>query len=104
MRTLIVWMVVLLAGCVSPQVAEQARAQDYQKRMNTWVGVSEDNLIGGWGVPNASYDSNNAKYLTYVQILPTIFVSGIAFPRQCKTTFTLRDSKVMNWQSQGQCN
>lgn len=103
MRILITLAVLLLVGCVNPQVAEQARAQDYQRTMDTWIGVSEDNLIGRWGVPNASYDSNNAKYLTFVQVLPTIFYSGIAFPRQCKTTFTLRDSRVVSWQSQGQC-
>ena len=103
MRFLIALTVLFLVGCVNPKVEEQARAQEYQRTMNVWIGVSEDILISRWGVPNASYDSNNAKFLSFIQVLPTIFISGIAFPRQCKTTFTLRDRKVVSWQSQGQC-
>jgi hypothetical protein len=90
-------------GCVNPKVEEQARERDYQKQMNSWIGVSEDGLISKWGVPNASYDSDNAKYLSFVEVLPTIFISGIAFPRQCKTTFALRDGRVSSWRSQGNC-
>lgn len=103
MRILITLAVLLLVGCVSPRDAQLARAQAYQKTMDSWIGHSEDSLIGGWGVPNASYDSNNAKYLSFVQVLPTIFYAGMAFPRQCKTTFTLRNGRVISWQSQGHC-
>lgn len=103
MRFLAALSVLLLVGCVSPQATEEARAQEYKRTMDSWVGASEDRLIGRWGVPNATYDSNNAKYLTYVQVLPTIFYSGVAFPRQCKTTFSLREGKVVSWQSQGHC-
>jgi len=103
MRIIIAFIVLLLVGCVNPQIAEQSRAQEYQRTMDTWIGVSEDRLLGRWGVPNASYDSNNSRYLTFVQVLPTIFYRGVAFPSQCKTTFTLRDGRVVSWQSQGQC-
>ena len=103
MRILIVLTLLFLVGCVNPKVEEKARALEFERTMDSWIGVSEDNLIGKWGVPNAFYDSNNSKYLTFVQVLPTIFYSGIAFPRQCKTTFTLRDGKVVSWQAQGQC-
>lgn len=96
MRILITLAVLLLVGCANPQ-------KEYQKTMDTWIGVSEDHLIGRWGVPNASYDSNNFKYLTFVQVLPTVFYSGMAIPRQCRTTFTLRDGRVVSWQAQGQC-
>jgi len=97
MRNLLALVVLVLVGCANPQVA-------YQKTMDTWIGVSEDNLISRWGVPSGTYESNNAKYITFVQVLPTVFYGGAAFPRQCKTTFTLRSNTVVSWQSQGQCN
>jgi len=53
MRNLLALVVLVLVGCANPQVA-------YQKTMDTWIGVSEDNLISRWGVPSGTYESNNA--------------------------------------------
>jgi hypothetical protein len=102
-RLLITLTIVFLAGCVNQQEINNNRNQEYQKMMNSWMGVSEDSLIGSWGVPNATYQTNNTKFITYVQILPTVFIQGIAFHRQCKTTFSINEGKITNWQSQGNC-
>lgn len=77
-------IIMILGGCVNLRVAQQAQEQDYQKNMNSWVGVSEDKLIGRWGVPTSTYDSNSTKYVTFVEVLPTIFLEVWLSPGNAK--------------------
>ena len=54
---LVVCSSLVLLGCVS--------AEKYTKMVNGWIGADEDSLISTWGAPTSSYQTDQAKYLTY---------------------------------------
>jgi hypothetical protein len=47
----------LLAGCTT-----QA---DFTKKLDSWVGSKETELISSWGPPNGFYETEGTKYITY---------------------------------------
>ena len=47
----------VLGGCVSQQ--------QFNENLNSYVGRPEAELIGGLGIPDATYVSGNTKYLSY---------------------------------------
>ena len=49
-----------ISGCAS--------TAKYEVKLNTWIGVSEDALISGWGVPSKTYTlADGKKALEFVR-------------------------------------
>lgn len=106
----------ILGGCVS--------AEKYTKMITQWVGADEDKLIATWGAPRSSYQTEQAKYLTYesitqnhipptpssVQVIrqgdmiftrPIPGMPGYSYLSECRTTFTIQNKKVVNATASG---
>lgn len=95
-----VFLVLLLLGCANPQ---EMRNKELQKMMDSWIGAPEEAVISRWGAPTSTYQTNNMKFLTFIEGGPTILYRGAAFPLQCKTTFGVRDGRIATWQTAGNC-
>lgn len=106
----------ILLGCVS--------AEKYNNMIQQWVGADEDALIATWGAPKSSYQTDQAKYLTYenvrqnyipptpstVQVIrqgDTVFTRpipgspGYSYTSECRTTFTIQNKRVVNVSASG---
>jgi hypothetical protein len=106
----------VLLGCVS--------AEKYTKMVNGWVGADEDSLIASWGAPTSSYQTDQAKYLTYdnkqqnhipptpssVQVIrqgdavftrPIPGSPGYSYTTECRTTFTVQNKRIVNVNATG---
>lgn len=109
-----------MAGCASG-----AKQSYLDTALNTWLGTTEDDLIGRFGPPDGVYTTEKSKYLTYVMGKDTQITSGTAptyitgqygkyayttpvggtsaktVQRYCKITFTLTDNEVTAWRYEG---
>ena len=106
----------VLLGCVS--------AEKYTKMVNGWIGADEDSLISSWGAPTSSYQTDQAKYLTYenkqqnyipptpssVQVIrqgdavftrPIPGSPGYSYTSECRTTFTVQNKRIVNVNATG---
>lgn len=107
----------LLAACTT--------TENYEAKLNTWVGKSEKELVMSWGVPDKQYQLDaHTKMLSYVShqnvVYPGTFSPCVAsvnrgmvvnscgpeFPPtvesyHCETIFTLTDGKVTRWGHKG---
>lgn len=113
---------IFIAGCAT----NRATTANYEKILNSWIGASEDKLIAKWGVPDKVYQNNNKKYLVYsrqytsytpgtapryystynsitgaVTTTPVGGTSGYTIHYHCKTTYTIENGVITNWQWQG---
>ena len=105
-----------LLGCMS--------AEKYTKMVNGWIGADEDSLISSWGAPTSSYQTDQAKYLTYdnkqqnyipptpssVQVIrqgdavftrPIPSSPGYTYTSECRTTFTVQNKRIVNVNATG---
>jgi len=108
--------ILLLSGC--------ATTAKYEKILDSWVGVNEQELIEAWGVPDSTYEVGKVKFLSYQfsnqRILygsPPMYVSNVhkgmiytnavggtpdmVVSDWCKTTFTIDNEKVIKWMFNG---
>ena len=106
----------VLLGCMS--------AEKYTKMVNGWIGADEDSLISSWGAPTSSYQTDQAKYLTYdnkqqnyipptpssVQVIrqgdavftrPIPGSPGYTYTSECRTTFTVQNKRIVNVNATG---
>jgi hypothetical protein len=106
----------ILLGCVS--------AEKYNNMIQQWVGTDEDALVAAWGAPKSTYQTDQAKYLTYenvrqnyipptpstVQVIrqgdavftrPIPGSPGYAYTSECRTTFTIQNKRVVNVSASG---
>lgn len=106
----------LLAGC--------ATREDFEIKLNGWLGTSEATLVAAWGPPSRFYETTDIRFLTYsndrMAILPgsspsyqTSMIGGMAYSTpiggygplaiqlSCTITFEIRDGRVANWRYQG---
>jgi type II secretory pathway pseudopilin PulG len=113
---LVVCSSLVLLGCVS--------AEKYTKMVNGWIGADEDSLISTWGAPTSSYQTDQAKYLTYdnkqqnyipptpssVQVIrqgdavftrPIPGSPGYSYTTECRTTFTVQNKRIVNVNATG---
>jgi type II secretory pathway pseudopilin PulG len=113
---LVVCSSLVLLGCVS--------AEKYTKMVNGWIGADEDSLIATWGAPTSSYQTDQAKYLTYdnkqqnyipptpssVQVIrqgdavftrPIPGSPGYSYTTECRTTFTVQNKRIVNVNATG---
>lgn len=105
-----------IAGC--------STTEDFEKKLASWVGSSERELISTWGPPHRAYESGNTKYLTWNQsgamTLPgtqptysTTVIGNTAYTNayggtppttinlNCETTFEVQDGVISGWRWQG---
>ena len=101
-----------------------ATTAGYKKILDTWIGASESNLIGAWGVPTNSYQSGSVKYLsystgrtvnipgtqpTYTTICtygfctssPSGGSSGYTLNFNCETTFQISGGRIISYSFRG---
>lgn len=102
-----VFSALMLAAC--------ATSEGYQTKMNDWLGVREDILVGKMGAPSSQYNlPSGAKVLSYDEMQQfttskTIYVPGTngssgsyqpagqqLHQMQCKTNFTVARGVVTN--------
>jgi predicted small secreted protein len=106
----------ILSGC--------ATTQGYEQKVNSWMGLSESQLIRSWGVPQQTFTSEGSRYFVYNSsrnvylpgTTPTYtanIVGNIAYinsyggsaPQNlnfsCSTTFQLKNHKVVSWRFKG---
>lgn len=116
MRALIVLASLTLTAC--------ATEANYRKVLDSWLGQSEQSLIGKWGPPQGFYETGGTRYLTYSErrdvFIPgtapsyqTSFVGSYAYTRpvggtspmllnrNCQTTFTVSNGYIASYQYQG---
>ena len=86
----------LLSGC-APTV------NPYNKVLNSWIGVPENELISRWGAPVRVYESGGYKYLTFGGTNAVMFMHGLAVPVGCNTTMTIYQGRVSTWRYDGNC-
>lgn len=116
---------ITLPLCISAIVLTScATTANYEKKLNSWVGSSELNLVQSWGPPVQSYEAGGHRFLVYSSsrniFLPgtapqyrTTFVGNTAYTNQvggtaaqsidlgCQTTFELSDGRIRSWRWQG---
>jgi hypothetical protein len=42
-----------------------ATQKDFESKLGSWIGHSEESLIASWGPPTSVYESGSNKYLTW---------------------------------------
>ena len=86
-------IVFFLTGCTSPSRS---------KTPNTsWMGMTEQQLVSIWGIPNGQNDSGSYRYLTYSHSPGVIYSNGQVASEPCHVTFTLRANFVDSWSYEG---
>ena len=106
-----------ISGCIPT-------SKGYEQRLNTWMGMSEGQLIRSWGVPKQVFNNSGKKYFVYNSsrnvYLPgssptytTRVIGNTAYtdsyggsaPRNlnysCETTFEIANQKVVSWRYNG---
>jgi hypothetical protein len=76
-RLTLVAMLVALAGC--------ATTANYEKMLNSWIGVQEIELVRSWGPPANSYSVGSNKFLVY-NSSRSMVMPGVA-PTYTATTY-----------------
>lgn len=86
-KSIMSFLVLVLPACVS--------SPDYGETLQNWVGVSQTALIETWGDPaTINYVTPSQQLFSYFQMSPT----GQEF---CRTTFTITDGVVNNFEFEG---
>ena len=107
---------VILGGC--------ATRPTYEERLQEWVGVKESVLIKGWGPPDATYELDGVRYVSYNRsdifhlpgtpdtVTETKYGNytykqvwkgqpSITQALNCKTTFKVVSKKIVSWEYKG---
>jgi len=84
----------------------QAAIDAFQKKVDSWVGADELDLVRQVGEPANTYQSGNRKLLTYRQV-HGFQIPGGAFIQHgvCVTTFESVNGRIVNasWKEEGVC-
>ena len=106
----------LLVGC--------ATTANYEKMLQTTLGMSENNLVARFGIPQGSYENDGIRYLTYSRsesgVIPgqparanTVVIGGvpytnmvggtssIGYTNSCSVTFTIVNKLVTAYRYKG---
>ncbi len=110
-KVVAVLLLLCAAGCATqPRKTEE----NYAALMQSYIGVTEENLVAEWGIPTANYELNKIRYLVfdksetinYPGVAPTYYTmpNGFTYPiggrspysetYQCQTTFIIEKGKV----------
>lgn len=117
MKAIVLGVVLLaLCGC--------ATTKKYEKVLNSWVGADELSLVRQWGPPQHIYEFGGSRFLTYasgrdmyvpgaapsyrttvvgnaIYTAPVGGRPGYTVHKQCRTTFEIKDEKIVSWRWQG---
>lgn len=115
-RYLVLASSALLSAC--------ATTAEYERILNSWVGVQEIDLVRTWGPPIQAYETGGRKFIVY-ESRRNVFIPGTAptyqtnvvgntayttavggspamnIGRSCVTTFELDGAKVVSWTYKG---
>jgi hypothetical protein len=109
-------LALLFIGC--------ATTANYEKMLQTTIGMSETNLVARFGIPQGSYENEGIRYLTYSRsesgVIPgqparanTVVIGGvpytnmvggtpsIGYTNSCSVTFTIINKSVARYQYKG---
>ena len=101
-----------------------ATTANYENILESWVGHPESELVSSWGIPDGSYETGEKKYLIYnyskSSYIPgtkpsyrTNIIGNTAYTtssggspgfmvnKRCKTTFTITNGTIVNWDWMG---
>ena len=110
------FLTLLLVGC--------ATTANYEKMLQTTLGMSENNLVARFGIPQGSYENDGVRYLTYSRsesgVIPgqparanTVVIGGvpytnmvggtpsIGYTNSCSVTFTIVNKLVTAYRYKG---
>lgn len=76
----------LLGGCTTSQIGNMM----YTKRMNSWIGAKEVELLNVFGAPISTYEVDGKKALSFVA-------------NRCKTNFIISGGLVETYSWVGDC-
>lgn len=116
MHKLYLLLVIFLLGC--------ATTAGYERKLASFNGATELELIRAWGPPQQTYETNGFKFLTYSSsriisvpgVAPNYTTTvmgntaytqrvggygGMTASRSCQTTFELKEGIVVSWKWQG---
>jgi hypothetical protein len=105
-----------LAGC--------ATTENFERKLQSWVGNTEDALVRSWGPPSSVYETGQSKYLTYARgaqgYIPGVAPSyqttrigntyttqavggspGYTYNQHCTATFELVGGIISSWRWEG---
>ena len=114
--TLIPAMALLIAGC--------ATTANYEKILQSWIGMPEIDLVRKWGPPSSVYENGGIRFITYEQsaqgyvpgtapsyqttrIGNTLYTQtvggspGYTYTQACRTTFEVVNERIASWRWQG---
>ncbi|SEO78772.1 hypothetical protein SAMN05216316_1101 [Nitrosovibrio sp. Nv6] len=84
-KKIAILLVLALSGC----------AAMYEKKLASFKGATESELIRSWGAPHRAYESDGRKFLTY-QSSRVAAYRGMAASYSCQTTFELENGLVVS--------
>jgi hypothetical protein len=111
MRKLLLGALLALAAC--------AQEPPLEVRLQPFVGRSEAELVGGLGVPTATYEAGGTRFLQYEERTSTVYPGDPFWPgpyrrfgapiysppllvtRSCAITFGVRDGRVTGFTFRG---
>ena len=85
----------MLAVLLISTFALQGCAAIYEKKLASFKGATEPELIRDWGAPQSVYESDGRKFLTYRSSRIAGF-GGMIANYSCQTTFELENGRVVS--------
>lgn len=86
-KSIFAFTALILSSCAS--------SPDYDESLQIWIGANQQSLTNAWGDPaTINYLTDNQQLLTYFQTSP----DGQEF---CRTTFTITDGSVTDFEYEG---
>ena len=101
-----------------------ATTENYDKILQTTIGMPEKGLVASWGIPQGSYENEGVRYLTYSRsesgVIPgqparanTVMIGGksytnmvggspaIGYTNACTTIFKVENKMVVSYEFKG---
>jgi hypothetical protein len=74
--------------------------------LQTWIGLTEADLVRAWGVPAGSHNSGASRFLSYAYGFSEVLVNrnGVQRPNRtlrCDLTLEIRDGRIVDFASSG---
>jgi len=80
---------ILLILLISLGLFSCATTEQFEKNMNSWVGLKEIQLIREWGAPTSSFNSGSSKFLVYL--------NSYKSKDSYSTSYSKYSSSTTNW-------
>lgn len=101
MRLLTIVVLLALTGC--------ATTGNYERKLQTWMGHSESDVISRWGPPTNVYQDGDRRYLTWTKVGGSMANAtnfgytavGVGGTFWCSTTLTSVHGTIQQWRWEG---